>query len=249
MISIMGKNGSKAVKQLLNSTKLNKLTPKCKIIVNYGLSGINLQNKYSKFPFITSKHIINKIIGYSKYYVLQIAKNNNVLIPKTYIKLPLTEKLDDYLIKKYYSIGGKGIKIAESRKELYEHYYQKYIKNRSYEIRVHAFKWLPKNLWVIQKRIGNENIIAWNFHNGGRFQNIYNQNLDIYNTARDTTDKILSLLDMSFGASDFIISTDNKLYFLEINSAPGFTDFSKNIYIKAFMELTKLSLTSLLTLK
>jgi len=245
MISIMGKRKSNSVKQIIQSTSIKKLYEDCKVIINYGLAGEKLKNKIISFPFITSKHIINKFIGYSKYYVLQIAKKNNILIPKTFLELPLTEEPKKYLSKKHYSIGGKGIDIATSRDMLYERYYQEFIKDRIYEIRVHAFKWLSKSIWTVQRRIGDTNTIAWNFHNGGRFQNIPNQNIGIYNEAKNITDKLLTVLNMSFGASDFIISSDNQLYFLEINSAPGFTDFSKHIYIKAFTELTKLPITVL----
>ena len=249
MISIIGKKYSKAVKQIIINTPIEKLNSKCTNIVNYGLSSERLHKLRNIFPFIDSKYIINKIIGHSKYQVLQIAIANNILVPKMFLKLPITESIHKYLSKKYYSAGGKDINIATERNNLYERYYQEYIKNRVYELRVHAFKWLPKKTWVVQKRIGNQNTIAWNFSNGGVFQNIYTQDFSIYNNARDITELLLNKLNMSFGASDFIVTTDNKLYFLEINSAPGFTDFSKNIYIKAFTELTKLSDIALTLLK
>lgn len=249
MISIMGKKYSKAVKQIIINTPIEKLNSKCTNIVNYGLSGDRLYQVLTKFSFIDSKHVINKVIGHSKYHVLQMAINNDILVPKMFLKLPITESMNKYLSKKYYSAGGKGIELATERNNLYERYYQEYIKNRAYELRVHAFKWLPKKTWIVQKRVGNQNTIAWNFSNGGVFQNIYTQDFSIYNNARDITELLLNKLNMSFGASDFIVTTDNKLYFLEINSAPGFTDFSKNIYIKAFTELTKLSDIALTLLK
>ena len=46
---------------------------------------------------------------------------------------------------------------------------------------------------------------------------------------------------MAFGAADFILSNSGKLYFIEINSAPGFTKLSESTYIKAFSTLANKS--------
>lgn len=241
MISIIGKKYSNSVKQIIRETKIQKLNNDSDIIINYGLPS-------HKLKFINHKHIINKNIGQSKYHVLQIASKNNILIPKTLLSLTNTDKLEDYISKKYYSIGGKGIVKATTKNNMFGRYYQKFIKNRQYEIRIHSFKWLSKNKWIVQKRIGHKDVIAWNFKNGGKFQNIYDQNNIIYNKARDITELILTKLNMSFGASDFIITNNNELYFLEINSAPGFTDFSKHIYINAFNKLYNLPFKELIKL-
>jgi glutathione synthase/RimK-type ligase-like ATP-grasp enzyme len=51
------------------------------------------------------------------------------------------------------------------------------------------------------------------------------------------SNKILELLGMSFGAVDFLVTADYKVYFIEINSAPGFSELSKPIYVDAFTRL------------
>jgi D-alanine-D-alanine ligase-like ATP-grasp enzyme len=45
---------------------------------------------------------------------------------------------------------------------------------------------------------------------------------------------------MSFGAVDFIVDENHEIYFIEINSAPGFTELSEHIYVDAFDRLKKL---------
>jgi D-alanine-D-alanine ligase-like ATP-grasp enzyme len=49
------------------------------------------------------------------------------------------------------------------------------------------------------------------------------------------------MLGMSFGAIDFIVDKNYELYFIEINSAPGFTELSKKIYVEAFDKLKSLN--------
>ena len=51
---------------------------------------------------------------------------------------------------------------------------------------------------------------------------------------------------MVFGAVDFIITSTNEVLFLEINSAPGFTKLSENMYITAFDKLTSLTKNKIL---
>ena len=49
------------------------------------------------------------------------------------------------------------------------------------------------------------------------------------------------MLNMSFGAVDFIVDKGYNLYFIEINSAPGFTELSECIYVDAFNKLKGMS--------
>jgi hypothetical protein len=115
------------------------------------------------------------------------------------------------------------------------------ISNRLFELRVHAFKWTDN--WKVQKRMGDPKKIAWNFHNGGTFININNPNkYSLYHKAIDISKKVLDISGMDFGAVDFIVDNKHKLYFLEINSAPGFTNLSNDIYFKAFESLFSINI-------
>ena len=140
-------------------------------------------------------------------------------------------------------MGGKGICWARRKGQIPGKYYQQFIKNRIYEIRVHSFKWLPQDKWSIQKRYGSDDEIAWNYSNGGHFSTVHNpRSYDIFRKATEVSDKILTMLGMSFGATDFIVDSKYELYFIEINSAPGFTELSKRIYVDSFDSLKNLNL-------
>lgn len=240
-ISIVSKPGSKAVSKIVKATKLTRYSSKCDIIVNYGLAGEKLQTFKSKHPGYYKKPILNLNIGHSKYKVIKVASDIGIKTPKTSLTLPAGTKKENFLTKKLHSQGGIGISIAKSIGNIPGKYYQEFIKNRKYELRVHGFLWQSLKDWKIQKRFGREGEIAWNFHNGGRFQTIQNPSAKIFTEAKEITEKILHRLDMAFGAADFIVTNENDLLFLEINSAPGFTDFSENIYINAFENLTKMN--------
>lgn len=232
---IIGKNASTAYKTISKKTGIPILKRNCKkvnIIINYGVTGQALHTLLKTYPSIP---MINKHIGKSKFLAVKDAQENNILTPETKLSLSKTDKLDDWIEKLIHSYGGKGIKIAKKRKRILGKYYQKIVTDRLYELRVHAFKWLPMNEWVVQKRLGPANQIAWNFHQGGHFSTIYDAySFSTFKKAITISERILDIRKMSFGAVDFIVSQDLKIYFIEINSAPGFSGLSAPIYTHAF---------------
>lgn len=210
------------------------------ILVNYGFSGKKLESFYRKYPSAKNIPTLNKTICSSKYKMICIAKENGILVPESKLTLSSKDKPSDYIEKRFNSIGGIGIKKAKSKSRMSGKYYQRMIKDRLFEIRVHAFSWLDD--WKIQKRMGDKDTIAWNFHNGGKFINVRNpKRYKIFLDAIEISKKILSISRMSFGAVDFIVDSNNNIYFLEINSAPGFTEFSSNIYFDAFNKLCSMN--------
>jgi len=239
-ISIIGKPGSKAISKIVRTTPLTRYSSRCELIVNYGLAGERLQNFKGNHPGYHKKLIMNAKVGLTKYKGVMIASELGIQVPKTFLNLPKGAKPANFLLKRMHSQGGVGIKVAKSFDKPLNTYYQEFITNRRYELRVHGFMWEDPKKWVIQKRLGREGEITWNFHNGGRFQTIHNTNLDIFNAAKKATEQILNAMGMSFGAADFIVTNDNQLLFLEMNSAPGFTEFSEQIYINAFTNLSNL---------
>ena len=94
----------------------------------------------------------------------------------------------------------------------------------------------------IQKRLGDKDTLAWNFSAGGYFQTVHNTKQKIFVNAQDIARKVLDVMGMAFGAVDFVITDDYEIYFLEVNSAPGFTELSKPIYLEAFSKLKTLQL-------
>jgi len=245
-IKLIGKKGSNACKEIRKGCNIRNYTGKTKImpdiLVNYGLNKDRLATFFRMYPSARKIPILNRYIGYSKLKVVQRAASQDVTTPKTKLSLDRKDKKTDWIEKKVNSIGGKGICWAKRKSRIQGKYYQQFIKNRIYEIRVHAFKWLPQDEWGLQKRYGSNDEIAWNYSNGGHFATVRNpQSYNIFREAAEVSNKVLTMLGMSFGAIDFIVDNGYKLYFIEINSAPGFTELSKKIYINAFDKLKSLN--------
>ena len=241
-IRIIGKKGSKSRLAITRATGIPRYGKNNKgvcAIINYGLAGNKLDLFLRNNPSAVKLPMLNKHIGRSKYHVVKDAEEQKILVPETKIRLTKKDKVSDWIEKKYHSVGGAGICKATRLTCSESKYFQKFIKNRKYELRVHAFEW-TKN-WHIQKRIGDPDEIAWNYKNGGKFINVRNTEYSVFQEAIEISKKILEMRRMSFGAIDFIVDMDNSVFFIEINSAPGFTEFSEHIYVNAFNKLKELS--------
>ena len=166
--------------------------------------------------------------------------NGSVVVPNQgELTLPRGAKLTEWIEKRHHSIGGIGIVRTKRRHSIEGKYYQRFINDRRYELRVHAFSWTDD--WKVQKRLGDPKEVAWNYKNGGTFQNVRNTGYDIFQKAIEVSAQILHMRRMAFGAVDFIVDNSGNLYFIEINSAPGFTEFSEGIYVDAFNKLQRLT--------
>ena len=242
-IRIIGKRGSRARIAITKTTGIPLYKKKDGVlaIINYGLAGKALDRFFRKCPSAKSMPILNRYIGKSKYEVVNDADRKDILVPESRLSLTSKPKLGDWIEKKHHSIGGIGIIKARGRNRREAKYYQRFIKDRRYELRIHAFKWIDPSEWRVQKRLGKSSEIAWNYKNGGTFQTVRNTKYNIFKEAIKMSEAILDLRKMAFGAVDFIVDKDGKVYFIEINSAPGFTELSQPIYVDAFKALTKVS--------
>jgi glutathione synthase/RimK-type ligase-like ATP-grasp enzyme len=243
-VRIIGKRGSKSRKDISAHTAVKLYTGQRNIdaIVNYGLVGQKLNDFFRKYPSAKNVPMINRSVGHSKYSTIKRAEDNDIDAPESLLSLPKTAKLSEWIEKKFNSSQGKGIIKARGRGRLDTKYYQKMVKDRKFELRVHSFLWIPTEEWTLHKRLGPADQIAWNFHQGGHFQNVmYPNKYQVFLTAKEYSTKILKVLEMSFGAVDFIVDNNNRVYFIEVNSSPGFTPFSEDVYYNAMNRLTGLS--------
>lgn len=243
-VRIMGKMGSKACKAIVEEAGILRYAGKkykTDALVNYGLAGERLRRYYARYPSARSIPTINKNIGHSKLRVVNMAKKIGVLVPDSKLALSRSDDKKEWIEKKFSSQGGIGICAARGKSALKGKYYQKFISSRLYELRVHAFKWLDTEHHKIQKRLGDKDEIAWNFSKGGHFVTVQRHNShEVFRSAKDISNNILDILKMSFGAVDFIVDSERRLYFIEVNSAPGFSGLSDHIYIDAFKKLKDL---------
>lgn len=246
-IRIIGRKGSKTCKLIVQEAGIPRYTGKTNnadLLVNFGLAG-NKQRQFLK-RLSSARNIptINKHVGYSKLNVINRAKSKGIEVPDSKLSLSKTDKKADWIEKGFSSVGGKGIRKARGKHKMPNKYYQRFVKDRLYELRIHAFLWMDK--YRVQKRIGKADEIAWNFSNGGTFITIhYPERYEVFEEAMENSSKILRMLGMAFGAVDFIVTKDYKLVFLEINSAPGVSGLSDQIYIDAFKKLKQLPLKQL----
>lgn len=242
-VRLMYKRGSQSCKSILENTKIKRYAgPKigADVLLNYGLAGSRKEAWLKAWPSGIKIPKINAKVGYSKLYVIQKMAKSGICVPESRLSLNKNFDLDKWIEKRVNSSGGKGICKARSYKEIPNKYYQKRILDREYELRIHAFAWMPINTWVVIKRVGSKDEIAWNFSQGGHFINIIDQKHKYFNEAREVTKEVLGLLDMSFGAADFIMTKDRVLYFIEINSQPGLSGLSNNTYYQAFNHLVEM---------
>lgn len=245
-LRIIGKKGSNACKVIRTETGIRNYrlhsTGSIDGLINYGLTGDPLRDFLRSFPKVARLPILNKNIGHSKLSVVRKAEHDGIRVPKSKTSLLASEDKKKWIEKRYNSIGGHGICFARGKGTLDGKYYQEFIPDRVYELRVHAFKWLDKKDWEVQKRHGDKNQIAWNFSAGGHFTTVHNpDSYRVFREAKNITDKVLSLLGMDFGAADFLVNSHYELYFIEINSAPGLGGLSDHIYCEAFEALKNLT--------
>lgn len=244
-VRIMGKKGSNACKTIVEEAGILRYLGnkhKTDVLVNYGLSGERLRQYYRRYPSARKIPTINGAVGHSKLRVVNMAKKVGILAPDGKLALSKSDKKKEWIEKRFNSQGGIGICTARGRAALKGKYYQKFINDRMYELRVHAFKWLNIEDYGVQKRFGDKDEIAWNFSKGGHFVTVRNHHAyGIFIDAKEISNKVLGILGMSFGAIDFIIDNERRLYFIEVNSAPGFSGLSDSIYVDAFKKLKSLS--------
>jgi hypothetical protein len=243
-IRMIGKQGSEAYRTIREEAAIRKYITKpitaVDVIANYGLNGPRLSLFLSDHPSVRRIPIINKFCGHSKYAVVRKAQEKGLLAPESKIYLDKYDKISEWIEKRNHSSKGYGICKARQKGHIPDKYYQKFVRDRVYELRVAAFLWIPKTEWGVFKRFGEPDKIAWNFHQGGHFSGVHDKSASVFQKAMSMSEDVLKMLSMGFGAVDFLVDAARKVYFIEVNSAPGFTDFSGHVYINAFKKLKDL---------
>ncbi len=248
-IRIIGIKGSQSCKAIVDGTSLRRYAGnkhRTDALINYGLTGQKLRNFYSRLPSARDIPMINRSVGHSKLKAVNMVKRHGILVPDSRLELNRSDKLSNWIEKRFNSQSGYGICKARGRRKLAKKYYQRFVKDRKYELRVHGFQWIDPKRWRVQKRYGKQGEIAWNFRNGGHFSTVHNTDQPTFRKAIKMTGEALGILGMGFGAADFIVDRNGDIYFIEVNSCPGFQELSKGIYIDAFEKLKSMSLKQVL---
>jgi len=107
-------------------------------------------------------------------------------------------------------------------------YFVQYIPKKT-EYRVHVID--NRVVKVSEKRLTDESEydqLVWNYETGWTFRHPSEPiHPHIY-----TSIAAVNALDLDFGAVDVLVSTDNELYVLEVNTCPGLSDNSLELYVE-----------------
>lgn len=240
--------GSATAKMIMAECGIPRWGRRCRadLLINYGIAGGQFEDWRARNPLGRRLPMFNKPLTMNKYDVIKAVSNQfdatlNVPVPETRRFLDERHSLAGWLEKPFYSQQGRGISLATC----YNHnnkYYQQYIHNRVYELRIHAFNWIPFEEWPIQKRVQGEesDAITWNHHTGGTFITVNDRNQRVFQEAIKHSSEVLHVLGMQFGGVDFIVNRDREVLFIEINSAVGCHGLSDPIYINAFNRLQEM---------
>ena len=242
-VYIVGRKGSRSKLAISKNTdvKLYKGS-KADAIVNYGLAGTQLRIALNKYPAARHIPVLNKYVGLSKYTAVREAEAAGILVPETKLSLTRTARLSDWIEKRVHSSQGNGICAARGRSSIRGKYYQQMISDRRFELRVHTFLWVPQDEWTLSKREGPSDQIAWNYHQGGYFSTVRRpNNYKVFAEAKRMSEEILKMRNMAFGAVDLIVDNTMKVYFIEVNASPGFTELNESTYFNAMRKLTEMS--------
>lgn len=216
------------------------------ILINYGVAGERFRQFISNHDEL---HIINPWVQMNKFQWVNYIDTLNIPTPnscKNKADIP-NDEIDMWIVKPYYSKGGTNIIPVNDYQNTGTHYFQRMILNRKYELRVTFFEWLPKDKWLIWKKIMKEendsDQIAWNHHQGGTFVWVnHPEKYGVFQRALNYTETLMNNSHLSFGAVDFIVDEDFNNYFIEVNTLPGFaTQDNKDRYVKSFQKLLELS--------
>lgn len=244
-LRIIGRRGSKSKLTISKEAGIPLYkSGTCDAIINYGLAGQKFDTFLRRNPAANRTGIINRYVGRSKYHAVKDAEAEGILVPATKLSLSKGDKISNFIEKRIHSSCGKGIRAARGKGRLTGSYYQEMIDDRRFELRVHAFAWLPEDEWQLSKRHGPSDQIAWNHAQGGYFSSVRRPNgYKVFLEAKEIAARILKIRNMAFGGVDLIVDNKMRVYFIEVNSSPGFEELNKYLYVRAFEKLKGMSAT------
>ena len=234
--------GSRTARMLIDETQIPRWGRgvRADFIINYGVAGDHWRRWVSNNRLGRTKPMLNAPHGMNKFEVIKHVEENEYKVPLTFRQLDRIHAPEAFLVKPFFSQQGRGIERAESRYAPSGKYFQEFIEDRVYELRVHAFRWVPQSEWVVQKRVAGEDqedAITWNHHTGGTFITVNDTSQRVFEDAQAMANAVLHRLNMAFGGVDFVVSASRDVYFIEVNSAVGCCGLSDPIYVDAFNRL------------
>jgi glutathione synthase/RimK-type ligase-like ATP-grasp enzyme len=193
-------------------------------IINYG-------NNYNRAN-------LNKNVIFDKLRTQRILETNGILMPKIYMKgETIPDEAFPLLARKKYHSQGRDIIYIANRRHLgtiptYKYDFLTEYINKKSEYRVHILGNYTSIVNVKYDSNGRADPIVRNKYNGWKQISYMG---DYERALVELSKKVLNVLGYDFGAVDIIRKKD-KLYVLEINSAPGLENRKLEMYAKYFKE-------------
>ncbi len=198
------------------------------LVIRWGCTG-NLPNGVNVINSAKGIHEVNNKVEFRKLL------GDTNLIPKTFFSveewLDNSDQYKDVIVRPaFHSQGRNLLKLSvydyqrdtsileDFINEHSEFYISEYVPKVA-EFRVFVVS--GRAACVARKYPADENSIAWNVAQGGRFENVRwdNWNLRVVKAAIEG----FNLTSLDFGGVDVMVNGDNKPFILEINSAPSLT--------------------------
>lgn len=208
-------------------------------LINWGVFGEPRRRYMAKHPQSNRLPMLNRELPGSKYHIAKIFED---IAPET--KRRLEEPESGWIYKPFYSAKGRNIhRINDLSRCDWEHgYAQREVYPRRYEVRVAAFGWTDPHTWGFYKKIARDvdkDQLCWNHDRGGTFVKVESPfEYGLFRRCAVHSALILDILQLDFGAVDFIVDGDGQEWFLEINLQPGFSEeYDSNTYLSPFHTL------------
>jgi hypothetical protein len=212
------------------------------VVITYG----QWKHKIPNNVFVLNRKLISNKYGQCKLM--------GDLAPDSHLSRPGEPDNNEWIIKPFYSMGGRGIIPATRELKSFEYFQRKFNKVR--EFRVHCFLWENNPAPLIQEKfIENPDQLCWNKKQGGNFKYVYQEQLDDLPdggllseedriTMTEMAVKALKLLNYDFGGVDIGMDVEGNCKIFEVNSRMGVREQSMFTYKRVFNTLKTINLDS-----
>ncbi len=244
-IMLLSKEKSKTAKALVKHCGFthNTMTPKPHAIINYGLQGKQRMLWYKEHgQAMEGIPIINDWVQISRCNMVKLAESGGIPVPETHnnIKSVPEDQQFDFVIKQNWAnIPEEMRNVTKNTAPKKGEYLQRYMSDKTYEIRVAGFLWEDLSQWLMWKK--NDNIVGSNYRmtTDGYGRSVLNT------VCMKHTQEILRKVGLLFGSASFIYDEHHKrLQFLEINTCPKFLTSSQAYYKQYFSDLKTILTTN-----